>query len=301
MDRAKRKRLLGNGMLVLASLIWGLAFAVQRIGAASVPPAAFTSLRMALAALSVGLALVLRREIRQRVGGKTEAAGVLGETLRGGAACGCFLAAACTLQQMGLATTTAGKAGFLTAMYILFVPAAQALLFGKRILPRVWLAVALGLAGMYLLCVSEGFRLARGDALVLACACMYCGHILCCGHFSRRADPLALAALQFLTCAALTGCFSLARERVDPAAIWQAAPEILYCGVLSGGVGYTLQMEAQAFTDPAAASLLMSLESVFAAVSGALLLGERMGPRELAGSLVLFLAIVLVQLPEKRG
>ena len=254
---------------------------------------------MSLAALTVGLVLLFSRGRGRKAapeGGKKGKE----ENLRGGIACGSILAAACMLQQKGLAFTTAGKAGFITALYILFVPLIRAFFFRVKNPPAVRLAVPLGVLGMYLLCMQGGFRLTRGDALISVCALLYSGHILCCDHFARRGDPLTIAHIQFLTCAVLCGAVAALTEHPQPEQLRAAAANILYCGVLSGGVGYTLQMVAQGFTDPAAASLLMSLESVFAALSGALLLGERMRPRELLGCLVLFSAVVIVQLPEKK-
>ena len=153
---------------------------------------------------------------------------------------------------------------------------------------------------MYLLCMKEGFRLTRGDTLVCCCAVVFSGHILCCDYFTKKADPVRLSTIQFVTVALVSGVIALIVEEPSWAQIKAAAVPILWCGVMSGGVGYTLQMIAQRFTDPTVASLLMSLESVFAALTGALLLGERMSGRELLGCIIMFAAIVLVQLPAPR-
>jgi drug/metabolite transporter (DMT)-like permease len=201
---------------------------------------------------------------------------------------------------MGLVTTTAGKAGFITAMYMLFVPVVNFVLFRRKTTWVVWLAVIIGVAGMYLLCVNEGFSLDRGDAMVFACALSFTGHILCCDHFAPLGDPIVISAIQCLTAALICGAGAFALEEPTWAKVASAAVPIAYCGVMSGGVGFTLQIVAQRFTDPTVASLLMSLESVFAAIAGALLIGERMRPRELAGCVVMFAAILLVQLPVGR-
>jgi len=150
---------------------------------------------------------------------------------------------------------------------------------------------------MYLLCVNESFSLTRGDAMVCVCAVLFSGQILCIDHFAPRADPIFMSAVEFATAIVICGVAAFMLEKPTWEKVASAAVPILYCGILSGAVGYTLQIVAQGFTDPTVASLLMSLESVFAAVGGALVLGERMRPRELVGCAVMFAAIVLVQLP----
>lgn len=287
------KKLLGNILLTLTALIWGTAFVAQRIGMDSIEPITFNAVRMALAAVATGSAAFFRM---RREPGKTRQ--INWRTLIGGGiCCGLFLAAASVFQQMGLVTTTAGKAGFITAMYILIVPVVNYILFGKKNTWIVWLAVLIGVAGMYLLCVKKGLNLTRGDMLVCICAFLFSGHILCCDHFVKHTDPVCLSAIQFLTVAVITAALSFLFESPTWAGIRQAALPILYCGLISGGVGYTLQIIAQRYTDPTIASLLMSLESVFAALAGALILHEKMSVRELLGCVVMFAAIVLVQLP----
>ena len=193
--------------------------------------------------------------------------------------------------------TTAGKAGFITAMYMLLVPILNFLLFKKKNSWLVWLAVFVGVGGMYLLCVKEDFSLTLGDMLVCICALMFSGHILCCDYFVKRVKPIELAAIQFTTAAVVSAGIAFCIETPHWAGILSAAIPILYCGVVSGGIGYTLQIVAQKFTDPTIASLLMSLESVFAVIAGALLLGEQMSSRELLGCVVMFMATILVQIP----
>ena len=290
--RMNDRRLLGNALLVLTALIWGTAFVFQRVGMDAIQPMTFTASRMTLSAASVGLVILLTGKRR---GAPSPASGRA--TLLGGLGCGAFLAAATLFQQMGLVTTTAGKSGFITAMYMLLVPIISFALFRRRNTWLVWLAVLVGVVGMYLLCVTGRFSLTRGDALTAVCALLFSGHILCCDHFAPRGDPLRISALQFVTAAVLSGTAALIFEQPTWQKAVRAAVPILYCGIVSGGVGYTLQIIAQRFTDPTVASLLMSLESVFAALAGALLLGERMSPRELAGCAIMFVAIVLVQLP----
>ena len=288
-------------MLLLTALIWGTAFVSQRVGNSRIEPISFNAARMALAAAAVGsLALVLRRREHGGALSPEERRARSRATVLGGICCGACLTAGSVLQQMGLVTTTAGKAGFITAMYMLLVPVIRLVFFRDRGTPLVWSAVALGVAGMYLLCVKDSFRLTRGDALVCLCAVFFSAHILCCDYFVRRADPVALSAVQFATATVLSAAAAFLTEEPTWDKLVSAAVPILYCGVVSGGVGYTLQIAAQRYTDPTVASLLMSMESVFAVLAGAVLLSERMTARELAGCAVMFVAIVLVQLPSRR-
>lgn len=291
----KNKKMLGNLLLMLTAMIWGTAFVAQRVGMERIEPLTFSASRMVLSAVAVGLVAAL-------TGRKQFGSGFTGrvfnrDTLIGGVCCGVFLALSSVFQQMGLVYTSAGKAGFITAMYMLLVPIFGFVLFGRRNTWLVWLAVLIGVAGMYLLCVQQDFTLTRGDALVCVCAVMFSGHILCCDHFVRRANPIGMSAVQFATASVICWAAALIAEEPNWEKIASAAVPILYCGLMSGGVGYTLQIVAQQFTDPAIASLLMSLEAVFAVLAGALLLGERMSGRELAGCVVMFAAIILVQLP----
>ena len=288
------QRLLGNGLLTLTALIWGTAFVAQRVGMDSIEPLTFTASRMALAAVAVGLLAVL---MGKRQGAGTDAAHVNRNSLLGGLCCGFFLATATIFQQMGLVTTTAGKAGFITALYMLLVPIFGFVLFRRKNTWLVWLAVLIGVAGMYLLCVNEGFSLTRGDAMCCICAVLFSGHILCCDHFAPKADPIRMSAIQFAVAAVLSGIAAFIAEQPSWDKVASAAVPILYCGLMSGGVGYTLQIIAQRWTDPTIASLLMSLESVFALLGGAVLLGERLSGREMLGCAIMFLAIVLVQIP----
>ena len=298
----KNRKLLGNLLLTLTAVIWGCAFVAQRVGTESIEPVSFTAARMALAAVAVGPIAFLPRRQRRAPAAPAEARAIRRSTVIGGICCGCFLAAASIFQQMGVVYTTAGKAGFITAMYMLLVPILHFVLFGKKNTWLVWLAVLTGVAGLYLLCMTGSFRLSYGDTLVCVCALLFSGHILCCDHFARKGDPLRISAIQFVTAALISAVLALLTESPSREKLASAAIPILYCGLLSGGLGYTLQIVAQRFTDPTVASLLLSLESVFAVLAGALLLHERMSARELAGCIVMFAAIVLVQipLPEKK-
>ena len=313
----KNRKLLGNLLLLLTAMIWGTAFVAQRVGMDSIEPITFNAARMWLAAVAIGSAAFLTRRNRQKgqapnnaekqITADGAAGAVTGprdpaqdrrrNTIIGGICCGTFLTAASLFQQMGIVYTTAGKAGFITALYMLFVPILSFILFKKKNTWLVWTGVLIGVIGMYLLCITDGFSLTYGDMLVCICALLFSCHILCCDHFVRLGNPLFISAIQFTTVAVISSVAAFIAEEPSWQKVISAAIPILYCGIVSGGIGYTLQMIAQKYTDPTIASLLMSLESVFAVIAGALLLGERMTARELAGCIIMFAAIVLVQIP----
>ena len=295
----KDRRILGNALLILTAMIWGTAFVFQRTGMERIEPITFNAARMALAAVAVGIvsAIPTAAEAKHLSGRSTsEIKAYRKNTVIGGICCGSVLAAASIFQQMGIVYTTAGKAGFITAMYMLLVPVIGFVFLGKRNSWIVWLSVLIGVVGMYLLCMTEGFRLTRGDTLVCICAVLFSCHILCCDHFVQLGNPIRISAIQFASCTAISAVAAMILEQPSLDKVLSAAIPILYCGLISGGVGYTLQIIAQKYTDPTIASLLMSLESVFAVIAGAVLLGERMSVRELLGCIVMFAAIVLVQL-----
>ena len=313
----KNRKLLGNLLLLLTAMIWGTAFVAQRVGMDSIEPITFNAARMWLAAVALGAVAILTRRNRQKgqapnnaekqitADGAAGAVTGLGDpaqdrrrnTIIGGICCGTFLTAASLFQQMGIVYTTAGKAGFITALYMLFVPILSFILFKKKNTWLVWTGVLIGVIGMYLLCITDDFSLTYGDMLVCICALLFSCHILCCDHFVRLGNPLFISAIQFTTVAVISSVAAFIAEEPSWQKVISAAIPILYCGIVSGGIGYTLQMIAQKYTDPTIASLLMSLESVFAVIAGALLLGERMTARELAGCIIMFAAIVLVQIP----
>lgn len=301
----KNRKMLGN-ILLLTAVIWGTAFVFQRVGMDSIEPITFNAGRMWLAAGATGLVAVLtgKKNVPQNEipdAGYTDARYKPQDrrknTIIGGICCGAFLTAASLFQQMGVVYTTAGKAGFITAMYMLLVPIINFVLFKKKNTWLVWTGVLIGVIGMYLLCIKDGFSLTYGDTLVCICALLFSGHILCCDRFVQLGNPIQISAIQFATTAVISSIIAMIVEAPSAEKIISAAIPILYCGIVSGGIGYTLQMVAQKFTDPTIASLLMSLESVFAVIAGAILLGERMTSRELAGCIVMFAAIILVQIP----
>lgn len=295
MEKSKLK-ILGNVLLLLAAAIWGTAFSFQRMGMDSIEPTTFNSARMILAAIAVTpFSFLVKKD------SDVDKVEYDRNTLLGGVLCGLFLSAASILQQMGLVYTSAGKTGFITAMYMLLVPVFSLLLFRKKSPALVWLAVLLGLVGMYLLCIKEDFSLGRGDPYLMVCAVCYSFHIIFCGRYAKHGNPVGIAAIQFAVAALISTVLAFLTEQPTWDKIQKAAMPILYCGLVSGGVGYTLQTVAQKFTDPAVASILMSLESVFSVIAGMFILGERMPAKEAIGCAVMFAAVILVQLPARKG
>ena len=296
-----RKKVIGSLLLIIVAAIWGTAFVFQRTGMDHIEPVTFNASRMTLAAIAVGV-LALSAG-KRKPAAATATTGELADhsrtrdTIIGGICCGGFLGFASIFQQMGIVYTTAGKAGFITALYILLVPVLNFVIFRKRSRWFVWVAVLIGVAGMYLLCMAESIRLARGDTLICICAVLFSGHILSCDYFAKKGNPIRISAIQFVTAAVISWIAAFIMESPGPEKIWSAAVPILYCGIVSGGIGYTLQIVAQRYTEPAVASLLMSLESVFAVIAGTLFLGERMSTRELLGCIVMFIAMIIVQVP----
>lgn len=296
----KQNKLFGPAVLLLTAMIWGTAFVAQRSGMDSIEPLTFTAARMILAAVVLGIPAIIIA-LRDRRAMTPEAMETRKKktkyTLIGGIGCGAFLATATIFQQYGIVETSAGKAGFITALYMLLVPILSLILFRKRGTWLVWLAVLIGVGGMYLLCVNEQFSMTRGDALLCVCALLFSGHILFCDHFIGQANPLQMSAVQFATASVISTVAAFIAEQPSWEKIGSAAIPILYCGLISGGVGYTLQMVGQKYTDATVASLLMSLESVFAVLAGVIVLHESMNAREIWGSIILFAAIILVQIP----
>ena len=283
------KTLRANLLLLLAALIWGVAFVAQKSGLDSLSPFAFNGYRFLLGGLVLLPFAIARR--------RDAAAPDRGLWL-GGLLCGACLFVASSAQQIGLKWTTAGKAGFLTALYVVIVPLLAALA-GRRVRPLLWLCIALAVAGLHLLCLDGPFSLAsvnRGDVWELACALAFAVHILAIDRFAPHADGIRLSCLQFLVCGVLSLPFA---GFPSPSALAAAWLPLAYTGILSCGVAYTLQTVAQKNTSPTVASLIMCLESLFAFLAGALLLREPVSLREALGATLLLAALLLAQLPAR--
>lgn len=289
------KSLRGSLLLLLAALIWGAAFVAQRVGMEHMPPLAFNGIRMLLA--GVLLLPVVMISDRRNPSGRDACRKDPKKQYTAGILCGLLLFFSSTLQQIGLVYTTAGKAGFITALYVVLVPVTAWLLFRKNPGRAIWLSVLLAVIGLYLLCVPGGsFALNQGDLLVLGCAVCFTGHILVVDHYSPGVDGIRLSCTQFFVCGILSMLISFFTETITWEGIRLALVPILYAGGLSGAVGYTLQIIAQRDTNPTVASLMMCMESVFSVLSGALILGEVMTGREAAGCGIMFAAVILAQL-----
>ncbi len=279
--------------------IWGMAFVSQSKGMEYMRPFTFNGIRALIGALVLLLYILVTR----RAAGRKAPPVNWPVTLRAGVCCGMALTAASTLQQYGILYTTVGKAGFITALYILFVPILGVFL-RRRIDTVVWLGAALAAVGMYLLCMTERLSLSRGDLLVLLCAVLFAVHILIVDHYADRADGVLVSCIQFLICGLVCGAAALLWEGPTLSQIREGAGALLYAGVLSCGVAYTLQIVGQKGVDPTVAALILSMESVVATVAGWAayrigLLGtdQTMTPRQIAGCAVVFAAVILVQLP----
>ena len=303
------RKIRNSCLLMLTALIWGVAFVAQSAGGDAVGPYMFNSIRSLIgAAVLVPVILVLDQlNITQRKPVTKEDKKTL---LTGGIACGVALCLATNVQQLGIYLgASAGKAGFLTACYILLVPI-LGLFLKKKCGWNIWVGVVLTLAGLYLLCMQDSFTLELCDGLLLLCALCFAVQILFVDHFAPLVDGVRLSCIQFLVCGILSAVPALIFDLPGTGAEFMAwvqvfgSPDawipILYAGVMSCGVAYTLQIVGQNGLNPTVASLLMSLESVFAVLAGWLLLDESMGPRELAGCGLIFAAIVLAQVPIKK-
>ncbi len=309
-----------NLLLMLAALIWGSAFVAQSVGMDYLGPFSFNCVRSFMGSL-VLLPVIwfMDRQKKQ----KTEEAGAAYASgrisaercdagceaeekaennkvlLTGGVCCGVILTVSTSLQQIGIQYTSAGKAGFITALYILIVPV-LGIFLGKKVGSKTWIGVALAVIGMYLLCIKEGFSISYGDFMVLLCALVFSLHILAVDYFSPKVDGIRLSCIQFFVCGCISLFPMLLFEHPQLIQILQAWQPLAYAGVLSSGVAYTLQIITQKHLNPTVASLLMSLESVFAVLTGWLVLHERLSAKELLGCILVFAAIILAQLPQKQ-
>lgn len=296
-----------NGfMLVLTAFIWGTAFVAQSMGMDYLGPFTFNGVR----SLIGGIALLPCILILQKVNGRT--AGISSkdvemhepksdrkELITGGVICGLLLFAASSLQQVGIQYSTAGKAGFITACYIVIVPV-LGVFAHKKMGAKVWLAVVVALVGLYFLCITETFSIGKGDILLFLCALVFSIHIMVIDYFSPKVEGVKMACIQFFVCGVASLPFMFLLETPRISAMIDGAFPLFYAGVLSCGVAYTLQIIGQKNVNPAIASLILSLESCFSVLAGWIVLGERLSLRESVGCVLMFAAIILAQLPERK-
>ena len=289
-------------LLLLTAFIWGVAFVAQSVGGEAAGCFTFNGVRSLIgAAVLIPVIYFLDAQKKKELGEEKflEQKGDKKTLLLGGICCGVMLCIASNFQQFGISFTTVGKAGFITAMYILIVPI-LGLFMKKRVGAKVWLGVVLATIGLYMLCMtSESFSLSKGDFLVLICAGFFSLHILIIDYFSPKVDGVRMSCIQFFVCGVISTAIAFVFENPSFSAILSGWLPILYAGVLSCGVAYTLQIVGQKNMDPTVASLILSLESVFSVLAGWVILHQTLSVRELFGCVLMFLAIILAQLPEK--
>lgn len=287
--------------LFLTAMIWGAAFVAQSVSMDYIGPFTFICLRSIIGGLFLIPVIMVIDRIRenrqiqqkdtQRLSWKNK------KLLESGIVCGIFLFLANCFQQTGIQYTTVGKAGFITTFYIIIVPLIG-LFFKKYCGILTWIGVVIALAGLYFLCITEKLTIQKGDALILCCSFLYAGQILAIDHYNPFVDGVKMSCIQFLTGGILGAVFMFLFENPNIQMILNAAGPILYTGIMSTGVAYTLQIVGQKGMNPTVASLIMSLESVFSALSGYLFLHQILTKRELIGCVLMFIAIVLAQLPD---
>lgn len=291
-----KKTAIGSSLLLfLAACIWGVAFVAQSVGMDYMGPFTFNGVRFLIGG-TVLLPLVCIR-IRKKKNTPEELPPAL--TLKGGVCCGLAICFASLSQQIGIMYTTVGKAGFITTLYIIIVPV-LGLFLHRRVQGKVWIAAVVAAAGMYMLCINESFSIGRGDAFVCLCAIIFSIHILVIDYFSPKTDGVALSCIQFYTAGIICILGAFVVERPSWSQIFTGMIPVLYAGVMSCGVAYTLQIIGQKNLDPTVASLILSMESVVSVLAGWAILGQALSVKELCGCALVFAAVILVQLPERK-
>lgn len=293
-----RKSWISSLLLLLTACIWGFAFVAQRQGMASTGPFTYNAVRFALGALSL-IPLILWLDRKSGRSAQQKKADVR-SAARSGLMAGLFLFAGSSLQQIGLLYTTAGKAAFITGLYMVIVPF-LGLFLKQRLNMNGWFGAVLALIGLYLLCVTNGLQIGKGDWLELIGAFFWSAHILIIDKLSRNTDSLKLSFVQIAVCSLLSLIVAVASEKIELAGLLQAAVPILYGGICSVGVAYTLQIVGQKNAQPTQAAIIMSMETVFAAIGGYLILNELLGTRGLLGCLLMFAGMLIPQLPAIRA
>ena len=289
----KKNRYFGDLMLFLAAFIWGTAFVAQIAGMDRIGPFTFNMARSIVAVISLGAYLIFT---------KAKLPKDMSFLLKGGLVCGFFIFVGTSLQQIGLQYTTAGKTGFITSFYILILPFLTMIFLKHKIDVLTWISIIIGFIGLYLLAIPNlsDFSMNKGDFIVFLGSFCWAGHILVIDYYSKKVNPVELSFLQFIVLSILSGicAFIFENETATLGNIFASWKPVAYAGFLSSGVAYTLQMVGQKYTKPVVASLILSLEAVFAALAGYLLLDEVMSSREFLGSFIVFLAMIFSQIPK---
>ena len=291
----KKEQIRGLLLLLLAAIIWGSAFVAQSVGMDYVGPFTFNSVRSLIGGfvLIPCIAFLNRGKQKKKMNATDKK-----RLLIGGICCGIVLTLGSTLQQIGIMYTSVGKAGFITAFYIIIVPI-LGLFLGKKCGLSIWISVLIALVGLYFLCITESFSIGKGDIYVFIGAIAFSIHILVIDHFTQFNDGVKMSCIQFFVCGIICFVPMILFEHPQVSTILQAWQPILYAGVLSCGVAYTLQIVGQKGMNPTIASLILSLESVTSVIAGFIILHQNLSQREMIGCGLMFVAIVLAQLPEK--
>ncbi len=290
----KNSKLQGTLLLTIASFLWGSTFVAQKMAAdIGLGASTFLASRSYVGAAFILVFAVIVKNQKKKLGVDTYPNKLY---IKYGIICGVVLYLASFLQQLSLSFTSAGKAGFLTSLYIIIVPV-LGIFMRKKVSPIIWICVAVSIVGTFLLSVKEDFSIEFGDSILIGSAFVYSLHIILIGMFAHKTDAILLSLTQFLSCGVLSTIISLITENPDFSLILQAIGPILYAGIFSSGIAYTMQIMGQRNTPPAIASLIMSLESIFAVIVGFFMLGETLSPQELLGCALMFAAVILSQLP----
>ena len=301
MKQNSKNQLIGSALLLICAFIWGSAFVAQTTGAEYVGPFTFIYLRSFLGGIVLLPVIFIMGKIKKKTDEeKVNEKNGRKTLLIGGICCGAALCFASVFQQAGIDKgTDPGKAGFITALYILLVPLSS-LFMKKRVRPIIWPCIAASVVALYLLCVTENNSVELSDLLVLICAVLYTVHILVIDKVSPHVDGVKLSCIQFFVAGVISLVPAIIYEGVDFEAIRAAMPSVAYAGIMSSGVAYTLQILGQQKTEPTLASMIMSLESVFAVLTSMAVLHLAPTPREAIGCVIMFIAIIVAQLPERK-
>ena len=299
----KKTQVKNSLLLLLTATIWGVAFVAQSVSMDHVGPFTFNAVRSVIGGLVLIPCIFFlnhRKAVPKEPVSPQQQMEQTGTLILGGVCCGILLALASSFQQMGIQYTTVGRAGFITACYIVIVPLLGHFFLKKKCGASIWIAVALALIGLYLLCITDGFSVGKGDLLVMVCSLLFSLHILVIDYFSPKVDGVKMSCIQFFVCGFLCAIPAIFTEHIVFADILAAWAPILYAGVMSCGVAYTLQIIGQKDMNPTVASLILSLESCISVLAGWILLNQKLSPRELLGCVLMFTAIILAQLPSKK-
>lgn len=292
------RSLRGEMFLLLTAFIWGTAFVAQSMGMDHIGAFTFNAARSFVGAFAVFIIVLVNDKIQN----KNKSIDKKHNNklyIRGGIICGVILFAASGFQQVGMQYTTAGKAGFITTLYIILVPIIGVFL-KKKAGVKVWISTIIAIVGIYLLSIKEGLTIGIGDTYVICCALVFSFHIIVVDKYSSITDVIKMSCVQLIVCGVSSLAVAIIFENINIDGLIKTIGPILYTGVLSSGVAYTCQMIGQKDTKPAVASILMSLEAVFAALGGWIILNERLSIKELIGCVLVFIAVIITQIPDKR-